>query len=166
MADTIELSVDTRELEYALTRLPQRFRKDIMRRALQAAGDVMLAAVVAETPERDDVWTPDSTALPPGVLKADMHTEIQFSRTQQAARVKVGPSAKIGGLVAYRINYGWMHKDRGGNIKHIPATHFLTRAFDLSAETAVEVFIETLGNALGYGENAIPENKSLDVEFG
>jgi len=161
MEDTIDLQVDTRELEAALLRLSKRMAGEVMREALQAGGDVLLEAVVAHTPERTDELTPEQTSLPPGILKADMHTEIQISRKYDNARVKIGPSKDIGGLVAYRQENGWTltaHGKRGRKIRDIPGKHFMAAAFDETAENAVEAFLGVLENALGYGENALPEN--------
>jgi hypothetical protein len=167
--DTIELTIDTRELDRALQAMPARLAKAIMSGALQAGGDVMLEAVVAHTPERTDEENPESTSLGPGILKADMHTEVQFSRKYGTARVKVGPSRAIGGLVAYRVNNGWTLSGHGKSprkIRSMPGKHFLEAAFDESAQLAIDTFIDELGNSLGFGENAGPENNSHDVEFG
>lgn len=41
MEDTIDLQVDTRELEAALLRLSKRMAGEVMREALQAGGDVL-----------------------------------------------------------------------------------------------------------------------------
>jgi len=162
MADEIELKIDTREMERALKALPQKLLKAVMGGALRAAGDVMLEAVVAHTPERTDEENPESTSLGPGILKADMHTEIQFSRKYGNARVKVGPSRAIGGLVAYRVNNGWTltgHGKSGQKIRSISGKHFLEAAFDESAQTAIDTFIDELGNSLGFGEGAMPEGE-------
>jgi hypothetical protein len=174
MADSIDLRIDTRELERALTALPEKLARAIMGRSLQAAGDVMLEAVVALTPERTDEEMPGQTSLPPGILKADMHTEIQFSRSKGWAAIKIGPSKEIGGLVAYRINNGWILTAHGSKSKYgarqirpIAGKHFLEAAFDESAETAVAVFVETLGEEI-FGtpaEPSAPEWNSHDVEF-
>ena len=172
--DTIELTVDTRELEWALEQLSQRAAGQVMRDALQAAGDVMLESVVDHTPERTDEETPEQTSLPPGILKADMHTQVGLSKKTGTGFVKVGPSKDIGGLVAYRQENGWTLTTHGSPGKHggrkpirdIPGKHFMAAAFDESAEAAVDVFCETLQNILGYGEGSTPANNSHDVEFG
>lgn len=167
MADGFDLEIDTRQLDRALAELPMKLQKAMLSGALQAAGDVMLAAVQEHTPERTDEPTPGSDALPPGILKADMHTEIQFSRAQGVARIKVGPSALIGGPVARWINAGWiLTTPSGRTVRHMPGKHFLEAAFDESAEPAIDVFLERLGQSLGFGENAVPEGDSHDVEFG
>lgn len=174
MSDTIELKFDTRELEAALQALPDRLARKVAGRALEAAGDVMLEAVVALTPERTDDIGPEGTSLPPGILKADMHTQIGFSRAHGSAFVKVGPSREIGGLVAYRVNNGWILTSHGGKtkwgqrqIRPISGTHFLESAFDESIETATAVFLETLAdNLFGVDEGLdAPEGNSHDVEF-
>jgi hypothetical protein len=174
MDDAIELTIDTRELEAALGRLSQRAAGQVMRDALQAAGNVMLEAVVDHTPERTDEETPEGTSLPPGILKADMHTQVGLSKKTGTGFVKVGPSKDIGGLVAYRQENGWTLTEHGGKVTHgrrepirdIPGKHFMAAAFDESAEAAVDAFCEELQDILSYGENARPENNSHDVEFG
>jgi hypothetical protein len=124
--DTIELRIDTRELEKALRDLSFGHRSQIMGEALQAGGDVMLEALVDHTPERTDEETPDSDSLPPGMLKASMTTELQLPNEQGGykgakggviygmnlnPRIKVGPE-RVGasnrfGRVAYWQNNGW-----------------------------------------------------------
>ena len=154
MDDTIELTIDTRELEAALGRLSQRAAGQVMRDALQAAGNVMLEAVVAHTPERTDELTPEQTSLPPGVLKADMHTQVGLSKKTGTGFVKVGPSKDIGGLVAYRQENGWTLTEHGGKVTHgrrepirdIPGKHFLAAAFD-----AIVADYGDLENYLGDG---------------
>jgi hypothetical protein len=148
-----------------------------MRKALQAAGDVMLSAVVAHTPERTDEEDSASNSLPPGVLKADMHTQIQIGRAGKP-RVKVGPSV-VTGYVAYRQNNGYTLTSHGSKTgRHpiarkngpnpIPGKHFMEAAFDESAETAVDMFLSTLADGLfGIDEgSSMPESNSHDVEFG
>ena len=177
--DTIDLAVDTRELETALAKLAVKAQRNVMRNALQAAGDVLLGAVVAHTPERTDEESPNSAALPPGVLKADMHTQIQIGRVGRP-RVKVGPSI-VTGYVAYRQNNGYTLTSHGskkgrhpiarknGKPNPIPGKHFMEAAFDESAQTAVDMFLATLADGLfGTGaelEGVGAENTSLDVEF-
>ena len=174
MSDTIDLKFDTRELEETLKKLPNRLARAVAGRALQAAGDVMLEAVQAHTRERTEDIGPEGTSLPPGILKADMHTQIGFSRRYGSAFVKVGPSMEIGGLVAYRVNNGWILTGHGAKTKYgqrqirpIAGTHFLEAAFDESIETATAVFLETLAdNLFGVDEgNDAPEWDSHDVEF-
>ncbi len=158
MADGLTFSVDTRELDRALKQLPLRVAREIMSGALQAGGDVMLQAVVEHTPERTDEETPEQSSLPPGILKADMHTEIQFSRKYGRARIKVGPSKQIGGLVAYRQNNGWILTSHDGRkVRAISGKHFLEAAFDESAQAAIDAFIDALADSLGYGENSLPD---------
>ena len=173
MDDGVEFVVDTRELDAALTALPRKLAGAAMRAALQAAGDVMLEAIEAHTPERTDEETPDSTSLGPGILKADMHTEIQVN-SKFMPRVKVGPSS-IAGHVARWQNNGYNltthRRSRAGRkvIRAIPGKHFLEAGFDESAETAVDVFCATLADEVfgtGAGsEGAGPEGNSRDVEF-
>ncbi len=171
--DTIDIKIDTRELERALKALPEKLRESAMRKALQAGGDVMLEAYVEHAPERTDEPTPGSDSLPPGILKADIRTEIQLGNGNRNSRIKVGPG-KIAARVARWQNNGWnltTHGSKGNRrvIKAIPGKHFIEAAFDESSETAVDVFCATLGEALfgtaGEGLDTA-ENDSHDVEFG
>jgi hypothetical protein len=130
MADTLELAVDTRELEAALKKLSAKARSSVLARALAAGGQVMLDAVVDHTPERTDESTPDSTALPPGMLKAAMTMEVVAPNadgltsmdsgsgfSHGSPRVKVGPQkvgkANIVGRVAYWQNNGFTLTSHG-----------------------------------------------------
>ncbi len=133
-----------------------------MRAALQAAGNVLLEAQVEQAPERTDEETPDGTSLPPGILKADLHTEIQING-QSAPRVKVGPS-QIAGHVTRWQNSGWNLTSRGKSksgrkvIRSIPGKHFIEAAFDESAESAVDAFVSTLRDGLFGGEGTYADD--------
>lgn len=170
-ADGIEITVDTRAVEKALLALPMKMRGPAMTKALRDAGQIMLDAVVAHTPERTDEEMPNSNSLPPGILKADMHMQVILGDTPA---VKVGPTS-IAGHVARWQNNGWVLTSHGRSkrsrtkIRAIPGKHFLEAAFDETAETAINVFALTLADAVfGTGselEGAGPENTSLDVDF-
>ena len=172
--DVVELSVDTRELDRALGKLAVKVQSDIMRAALQAAGDVLLEAQIAQAPERTDEETPGGDSLPPGALKQDLHTEIQLGTGGRLPRVKVGPSP-VTGHVARWQNSGFNLTTHGRSrsrrrvIRAIPGKHFIEAAFDESAEAAVDVFLETLAKRLldadTVQESAIAGGNSLDVEF-
>lgn len=188
--DTVELNVNTRQLEAALQALPKTLAGQIMHDALQAGGNVLLRAIVALTPERTDEEVPASleswrgysgtgtTSLPPGILKADMHTEIQMGKGSLPPRVKVGPST-IASHVARWQNNGWnltkggqRHVDKRGRahgsgkvIRAIPGKHFMEAGFDESADKALEAFVDALASGLSF-EGVGPDNDSHDVEFG
>ena len=150
MADEVEFKVDTSALDAALQKLPERVQKRIIRNALQSAGDVMLDAMKAHTPERTDDENPESTSLPPGIMREDMHTDILVSETK-GARLRVGPT-EVSGHVARWVNNGWTltKKTKSGKrkIKDIPGQHFMEAAFDESSEQALGVFIATLAKGL------------------
>jgi hypothetical protein len=175
MADEIELVVDTRELEAALRAVPDKLRGEAMRKALQAGGNVLLDAVFAHTPERTDEETPGSTALPPGVMKADMHTQIQMGSASQPPRIKVGPSSVTGHVArwqndGYTLTKGHRESEKRKNasrrqIKSIPGKHFIEAAFDESAQTAVDMFLAVLGDNL-LGTGAEDEGVGPDRNYG
>lgn len=183
--DDISIHIDTSELERALLSLPQELSGPVIVDCLQAAGDVMLGALVDHTPERADEDTPESTALPPGVMKADMTTEVVF-REGKIPAVKVGPT-ELTGRVVYWQNEGYdlvkggyrkqvlnrkgqptgRTRGPGKLIKHISGTHFMEAAFEESSETAVDTLVETLGQRLfGSSDNSLegvgPERSSFD----
>lgn len=171
MSDTIELAVDTRELEAALAKLSTKMQTKVMTEALQAGGDVIAKELESYTPERTDEEVPagdwhgfsgsGTTSLPPGIMKADIKTEIQLGSSNKPPRIKVG-FGEISAHVAYWQNEGWnltkggyRHKDKHGRargagkvIKAIPGKHFIEMAFDDSCDGAVGEFLDVLGQRL------------------
>lgn len=161
MDDTIELVVDTRELDAALKALPLKMQGKIMREALQAGGDTLAECLESYTPERTDEETPEGTSLPPGILKADIKTEIQLGNGTYPPRIKVG-FTKISRHVARWQNDGWnltkggqRHVGKDGRvhgngkiIRVIPGKHFIEAAFDESAESAIGEFLDKLAERL------------------
>ena len=77
MADDIRIDVNTKELEAKLEALPRNVAQRKLREAVQAGGEVILRAMVANAPERTDEPTPDSNSLPPGMLRADLQVETE-----------------------------------------------------------------------------------------
>ncbi len=133
--------------------LGEKLAKQALKRALQAAGNTMLEPMRELCPENTEGVGPDSDSLPPGVLKADLQTDIWTGNN--GGNVRVGPSRDTG-YVARWINNGWTltsHGQKGG--RHpiaraqgkpnpIPGTHFLEAAFDESIQNAINVFLDTL----------------------
>jgi HK97 gp10 family phage protein len=165
MPDEVRLAIDTHEWEAMLAALPKRVARRAVRQALQAGGDVIAEAMVAEAPERTDTPTPGSDALPPGVLKDDIGTQVQIG-TKYAPRVKVGCS-EIATHVAWWVENGFDHVEGGRKLdprrytqkkvgtvtRHIDANPFMARAFDASIERATEVMLQNLGTTLGQDIN-------------
>ena len=170
--DDLTLSIDTREWEELLKQLPKRVARRAVRQALQAGGDVIAEAMEAEAPERTDTPTPGSNALPAGILKADITSQVQVG-TKYPPRVKVG-ATDIAGHVAWWIENGFDHVEGGsseksiafrgkygigGNkkvgkaTKHIDANPFMARAFDSSISSAVDVMLESLATSLSQDIN-------------
>ena len=152
MPDELEFKVDTRELDEALSKLPDKVQKRIVVNALQSAGEVMLAALKAHTPEQTDEPTPGSDALPPGILREDMHTQVTVSETK-GARLRVGPT-EIAGHVARWINNGWtltLHNKT--KVRDIPGKHFIEAAFDETAQTALDVLTASIAEQLENEDN-------------
>jgi len=165
MPDEVKLTIDTREWEDLLKALPKRVAKRAVRNALQAGGEVIEEAMVAEAPERTDTPTPESDALAPGILKDDISTQVQIG-TKYAPRVKIGPTS-IAAYVGWWIENGFDHVEGGRKLdprrytqekvgtvtKHIDANPFMARAFDSSIERATEAMLENLAASLGQDIN-------------
>ncbi len=159
MAEDIDLIIDTKELDARLSALPGKIQKEYVTKALEAAGNVILEAMVAHAPERTDEETPDSNSLPPGILKADLHAQVIIG--QSGARVRIGPT-EIAGRVARWINDGWIHTGHGksrrgrkrsrnkdtGEVLEIPGTHFIERATDESGQAALDAAVASLSESL------------------
>lgn len=147
MADELEFKVDTSELDAALSKLPDKVQKRLVVNALHSAGDVMLSAMKAHTPESTDEPTPGSDSLPPGILREDMHMEVTVSETK-GARLRVGPT-EIAGHVARWVNNGWtLTTHSGKKIKDIPGKHFIEAAFDESAQAALDVLTDSIADGI------------------
>ena len=149
----MEFKIDSKALDEALSKLPDKIQKQYVSKALQAAGDVILEAMVAKAPERTDEETPDSNSLPPGILKADLHTQVVIGT--KGARVKVGPT-DVAGHVARWQNNGWTltsHKGKGGKkaIKDIPGKHFIEGALDEAGQAALDAMANSLGESIAEG---------------
>jgi hypothetical protein len=168
MPDEVKLTIDTREWEDLLKALPMRVAKRAVRNALQAGGDVLLDAMVAECPERTDEPTPDSDALQPGVLKESLCDQVVIG-TRYNPSVKVGPGIGTG-HVAYWVENGFDHIEGGKRgekashvTKHVDANPFMVRSFDSSIERAVDVMLANLASSLGQD---LADDSPSDSEYG
>ena len=142
--DDLTVKIDTSEVEKALVAMPERFARKAARGGLQAAGRVMLGSMVALCPVRTETpVTKNNTSLAPGVLKEGLTTQVQFSK-KDAPRVKVGPPSETA-HVAWWIENGF---DNVKAKRHIEGKHFMSAAFDESAEKAVAVLLEDLSTTL------------------
>jgi hypothetical protein len=146
--DEISIFVDTREVEAALEALPSRLEQvNALRPAFEAAGLVMLAPMKALCPERTtEIEGADNNSLQPGVLRESLTMEVQI-KENKPPRVKVGAPIETN-QVANLIEQGF---DNVKSKTHISGKHFMSAAFDESAEAAIGVFIETLGENLKLG---------------
>lgn len=181
MADGLDLNIDTSQWEAMLAALPERVARRAAREALQAGGDVLLAAMKEECPERTDTPTPGSDALPPGVLKYSLTDQVVVGKVNNP-RVKVG-APSVTSHVAGWIENGFDHYEGGrkgyagkrkykGHAKvgvkgkHIDANPFMVRAFDSSIEAAVSATLESLGAALEQGADGSGDNGNDDGDSG
>ena len=147
----------------------------------------------AETPDGDSL--PPGMLKAAMTMEVNAPNEEGFVRNGRGSsranpNVKVGPQ-KVGksnkfGRVAYWVNNGWVltgratRKDAGadrGNrgwkkgkqIRPIAGQHFLEKAFDKSADKAVDAFLGTLARGLFNEQDqsgiSYPDHNSRDVEF-
>lgn len=145
------MSIDTRELDDMLKALPEKVAKKYVQKALQASGDVILAPMVALAPENTSETTPDSNSLPPGILKADLHTQVIMAA--DGGKVRVGPTS-ISGAVARWQNNGWAvtgHAPGKKKIKDKPGKFFMQGAYDEAGEASVNTFIASLKDSIEGG---------------
>jgi hypothetical protein len=152
MADDFSFEIDTHELDDLLAQLPEKVAKENLTAALQASGEVMQDAIRTVTPMAQEMPTPDSNALPPGILREDIQVDVNPSKQS----VHVGPT-EIAGHVARWINNGWTLTTHGKKrwrkqIKDIPGKHFMEAGFDSGAEPALQAFIEKLREKLNEGK--------------
>jgi hypothetical protein len=143
--DNFELKIDTTEFVSKLEALPEKIARRAVRHALQAAGDIMADAIAEEAPERNDTPTADSTGLPPGVLKADISTQVQIKK-DKAPRVKAGPT-KISYRQAWWIEQGFDHVAHGKKT-HVDANPFAMRGFERSIGAATDAFVASLAEGI------------------
>ena len=143
MDDGFSINIDTIELDEALSKLPVKVAGRKTRDALQAAGDVILYSMKALCPVATVEPDSSSNALAPGVLQYSLTTQVQSS-ANAAPRVKIGAPIETA-HVAWWVENGF---DSIKAKRHIEGKHFMAGAFDESAERAVDVLIETLGESL------------------
>src|ERR1700732_2807651 len=102
----LDLTIDTRELDDLLAKLPPKIAKQYIGEGLEAGGQVILTAMVARAPYRTDDKDPDGNSLPPGILKEDLTVDVKIFPDGGGGRVNVGPT-QIAGYVARWQNNGW-----------------------------------------------------------
>lgn len=143
MTDGFEFKLDTTELDEALSKLPAKFQGRIAKQALQAAGNVMLESMKALCPVATVEPDSSSNALQPGVLQESLTTQVQMSK-RFPPRIKVGAPSETA-HVAWWIENGF---DQVKAKRHIEGKHFMSGAFDESAQRAIDVMLENLSEAL------------------
>ncbi len=146
----ISIDIDTKALESWLTSIPKRASRRIRGEALQAAGDIILATMVTLAPEMAEEQDPSSNALPPGVLKADLITDVVTSRNG-GAYVDIGPT-ELAGHVCRLQNDGYDLTTHGKwesrkVIKKIPGKFFMEASADETFQAAVDAFTDSVSAA-------------------
>jgi hypothetical protein len=156
---------DTSEWENLLKTLPDKVAGMVVEESLAAGGIVLADAMQTEAPERTDEPTPESTSLPPGILKEDISYQIQ-SKKGLNPRVKVG-CTDVASHVAFWIENGFDvvvhgHKSRAEKQgkyvtakhtpktgkKHVDADPFMARAFESSIEEATNATLAKMEELL------------------
>lgn len=135
-----EVSIDTSELDglaELLDRFPLEVQDKMVKQSLGAGAAVLMLGVMEKAPVRTDDAGAKSDALPPGLLKADIH----------AVASKTGRTWYIGAGVKTAYVLRWLERGhqlvRGGkggkkNIGHVPAHPVLRPAFDEYWRTALK----------------------------
>ena len=142
MPENFDITIDTAEVDRMLAAMPLKFAKGVIREALQAAGDVMLAPMKALCPERtDDIEDSGSNSLEPGVLRESLTTQVI---------VGLLPRVEVGAPIETTRQAWWIEDgfDQLRAKKHIEGKHFMAGAFDESAEEAVNVLMAGLAKVL------------------
>ena len=147
MSDELEFKIDTSQLDAALAKLPDHVQTRVLKNALESAGDVILEAIKAHTPERTDEPTPGSNSLPEGILREDMHYQVTVSESK-GARLRVGPT-EIAGHVARWINNGWtLTKHDGTKVRDIPGIHFIEAGTDEASQAALDALTDSIAEGI------------------
>jgi hypothetical protein len=144
--EELSFSIDTSGFDEALAQIDAKVATGIMRDALQAGGDVVLAEMktLASEFDKSPIRTPDSNALPVGILEYDLTTDVYVKNG--SGNVRVGPT-KISGHVARWINNGWTltgHKPGKKEIREIPGKHFIEAALDVTGQAAIDAIATTI----------------------
>jgi hypothetical protein len=185
--DDISFTIDTSEIEKALVGMSENLAGGIVREALEEAGEVMLDAIRDLAPVRIDERTPNSTSLPPGILKEDIHLAV-IVKPGRIPKVVIGPT-DIAKHVLYWIENGFDHVEFSGNrvarrrnstrnldskrvgyggkfVRHIEGRHFVAAGFDESNEAAVQTLIDKLGQIIfGRSDNSL-EGIGMEENYG
>jgi len=148
--DEIRIDIDTKLLDELLSQLPEKVAKEYMHQALDAAGQILVTEVKANTPVRTGEITNDmkSTALPPGILREDVTSNNNGKNT-----LKVGCTS-IGSHVMRWVEKGYTLTTHGGKkrkrktIKNIPGKHIMQRAMDTKGAEAIRAFAEKLAELI------------------
>jgi hypothetical protein len=151
MPDDLSINIDTKALDEALSALPVKVQAKILRPALQAAGDLIVDRVRALIQDKCPERTPDSNALPVGIVKEDIHAVVTVGQTS-GANVKIGPS-DIAGYVVRWQNNGYNLTTHGRKrarkvIKAIPGQHFLESGTDEGAQAAIDALMAGIADGL------------------
>ncbi len=152
MPNDFDIAIDTREMDAMLGSMDNKLAKGAVRGALQAAGNVMLVPMKILCPEKTAESDESSNSLPPGVLRESLTTQVQVGRVRPP-RVKVGCPIETN-------HVGWLIEEGFDNVKsktHISGKHFISGAFDESAEEAVNVLLVELGKVLETREETAGE---------
>jgi HK97 gp10 family phage protein len=135
MSNSIEVEVKgLDDLETKLKELGDKLAKKHLRKALRAGGKVLQEAIVerapvatGETPEGHD----------PGTLRDSVRPRISLSSVKEEGKVSIGPGKS-----------GWYGKFSEFGTRNEPARPWIRPAFDSSAQSALDAFVDALKQGL------------------
>lgn len=141
------------ELDAKLTELGTKAATRIIRKGLNAGGEVIQAAVQERAPVRPDL--PSGDALPVGALAQDI--QLRFGRDDEGLPAAIVGPGKYTSHAANWVEYG--HRlvkggyssvkrgklqGHGHQIGTVPAHPFIRPGYEASAPEAVEVAVKTM----------------------
>jgi hypothetical protein len=140
------ISIDTHELDGLadlLDKFPLEVQDRMVRQAVGAGAAVLMLGVMEKAPVRTDAGSSKSTALPPGMLKADIHAVA--GRAGRIWFIGAGPRTAY---VLRWLERGHMlvtGKKKGKHeVGHVPAYPVLRPAFDEYWQRALHATAEEL----------------------
>ena len=158
---SFNMTLDFRAMDEALSKLPEKVQGNFARKALRAGGNVILGALLDNTPVMTEAQ-PGSDALAPGEMKAHATTTVQISTKGEVAGCLIGFDSDVAHVARFVNNghdiwtggrgNGSRKKGKRGKFRgRVEGKHFIERAFDESAAKAVDVMLTTLGESLMSG---------------
>lgn len=132
-----------KELERDLLALADGEQADkIQRKALRAAANVILPAMLAATPVRTDNVDGRGTSLPLGTLKKSVRARVSVPKNGNAAKAVVDFGKYS--HVANFVDGGHINPTAKRGLKHTPGTGFVRKVQDVTRDRANAAYLLTL----------------------